>query len=88
MAKNQSCHQPDTNNHQSSEQLSYDGKVDENYIKAWNKESLPNITGWNEAKTYDEIIDTFPNLKNNQGVNEKEMSSFKVKLKFLLCEYP
>ena len=88
MAKNRSSDQSDTNNHQSSEQTSYNGKVDEKSLKTWNIKHLPNITGRRETKIYDEIIDTFTYLKNNQGFIDKEMSSFKVKLKFLLCEYP
>ena len=88
MQNNQSSDQSDTNNHQSSEQTSYDGNVDEKCIKTWDLENLPNISGWSETKIYDTIIQTFTHLKNNQGINDKEMSSFKVKLKFLLCDYP
>ena len=88
MAKNQSSHQSDTNNHLSTKQTSNDAKVDENYIKGRDKESLPNISGWSVTKIYDAIIDTFTYLKNKQGINDKQMSSFKVKLKFHLREYP
>ena len=89
MANNQSSDQSDTNNHQSSEQTSYDGRVDEKCIETWDIENLPNISGWSKTKIYETINEAFGKQSSEQTMltkcyNVDEKSQILKKFKQLL----